>query len=142
MRYHDTVLLRRVCAFIVIAIGSAGCVKSATDTAPPDYLELYGDLVQVDRGIQDALAADPPGDPHDLVHDAGRLLSHMAEVDSQSGLNATQCADVHNIAQDLLGAFAALDAAIETGEAPDYESMRDRIQSGMAKLREISDATP
>jgi hypothetical protein len=126
------------CLILVGSVGSFGCARSNPVETPPSFQELYDGFVQTDRDIQNALAENPPGDVHDLVHDAGHLASALAEVDSQTGLCGEQCTEVHNIAQDLLAAYGALDESIETGVAPDYESVRQRIQSGIGGLQAIA----
>ena len=126
----------------LVMLAAMGCVDSTSTSAPPDFGKLFDGLVEVDADLQKALSTDPPAESaHDLLHDAGRIVSSLAEVDSQSGLTASQCTEVHNIAQDLMGAYGALDTDFESGEVPDYEAMREQTTAITGQLASVGTAT-
>jgi hypothetical protein len=71
---------------------------------------------------------------HDPLHEVGPLLENLPKLAGQAGLNAEDLATAKAAITAMFEAYGQLDQAIHGDKEVDYESVRDKLDQGMADL--------
>jgi hypothetical protein len=138
-------------------LGSSGCGSGDHGDHPPTAAQQHGDHdddqdhdhaapedfgsgVAVVRGhfetIRDALGkTDVDLDTaHDPLHEVGHLLETLTKLADQANLSAEDLVKAQAAITAMFEAYGQIDQSIHGGEQVDYESVRDKLDKGMADL--------
>ena len=84
--------------------------------------------------IRDALGENDVSTAHDPLHEVGHLLENLPKLADQAGLNAEDLATAKAAITAMFEAYGQIDQAIHGDKDVDYESVREKLDQGMADL--------